>query len=258
MGKSQKQNETMLTVRDNELVVSTWLISKKMDIKHSNIKNVIKRKKIDVFDTVLITACGNKSDEKTDQKESFGRPIEEIFLNERNALLLCVSLRKSSKEVDDFRASLIDDFIKQRKAIDRLLITIRANQQNAAWLEQRRTGKIDRRVETDAIKKFIEYCKAQGSENSGKYYMAISNMENKCLFLNLMKKEYKNLRDVVSGISLHKLQMADRIVAKALEEGMEKGMYYKDIFQMAKARVESFADLVGRDEILIEQQKVIE
>ena len=52
--------------------------------------------------------------------------------------------------------------------------------------------------------------------------------------------------------------MADRIVAKALREGMDRKLYYKDIFQMAKARVESFADLVGKEEILIEQQKVIE
>jgi hypothetical protein len=153
-----------------------------------------------------------------------------------------------------FKKFLTKEFYRQRRLIQKLLV----QRQNADWLEKRNAGKIDRRVETDAIKEFIEYAKSQGSQNAPKYYMVISKMENKSLFLNLIEIAFPNLRDVVSGISLTKLQMADRIVAKALKEGMENKMHYKEIFLLAKARVESFADLVGKDEILIEQQKVIE
>ena len=72
-------------------------------------------------------------------------------------------------------------------------------------------------------------------------------MENKALFyIELVSFEFKNFRDIVNGLGLDALKAADHIVAKALKDGMKQRMYYKDIYQLAKARIETFADSFGK------------
>ena len=245
-----KEN-SVVVVKNNELFVGTWDLAQGFQVSHKSLLNRINKykKEFDSFGFVV-----SQIPRMTGKK---GQQINEFLLTEEQSTFL-VTLLRNSPLVLKFKIHLTKEFFRQRKEIMKLLAVVNNQQRNAEWLEKRRTGKIDRRIETDVIKEFIQYAIGQGSEHAPTYYPNISTMENKCLFLNLMKGQFKNLRDVVSGISLSKLQMADRIVAKALREGMDRKMYYKDIFQMTKARVESFADLVGKDEILIEQQKVIE
>ena len=120
-------------------------------------------------------------------------------------------------------------------------------QKNAEWLEKRAQGKLERRLETDIIQKFAIYATNQGSENAQKYYIVISKMENTALFaLNFLEQKFENIREVVNTRSLDALMMADRIVARALEEGMEKMMNYKDIYKLAKERVEIFGNSIGK------------
>jgi len=72
-------------------------------------------------------------------------------------------------------------------------------------------------------------------------------MENKSLFhLELLALKKHNIREIAEGFQLDSLKMADRIVARALREGMEREMFYKDIFKMAKERVEQFVQVIGK------------
>jgi len=70
----------------------------------------------------------------------------------------------------------------------------------------------------------VEYAKTQGSQSAEKYYLAISKMENKSLFL--VEQKYPNLRDILGIAELGLIAVADTIVAKALAEGIEKAMHY--------------------------------
>ena len=243
----------LIVIENNEPYVGTYALSEGFGIEHRAITKRIKKYRSE-FEELSI---GLDALKVRQVNLKIGAPFEEYLLCEEQAIYITTLLTNNEK-VRKFKMYLSREFMKQRRAINKLIVAMRVKEQNADWIEKRQTGKIDRRVETDAIKEFIEYAKAQGSHNASKYYMVISKMENKSLFLNLMEIAFPNLRDVVSGISLTKLQMADRIVAKALKEGIERKMYYKEIFLLAKSRVESFADLVGKDEILIEQQQVIE
>jgi hypothetical protein len=77
-------------------------------------------------------------------------------------------------------------------------------------------------------------------------------MENSTLFnLDMLEMQYPNLRDLMSGYQLSTLQNADRIVARALKEGMKKKLHYKDIYKLAKERIEYFVELVGKSPIEI-------
>jgi hypothetical protein len=81
-------------------------------------------------------------------------------------------------------------------------------------------------------------------------------MENKALFL--LEQKYTNLRDTLDIHQLSTIKSADQIVMKALKDGMDKGMHYRDIYAMAKLRVESFAEIIGKTLIPAKQIQIAE
>lgn len=229
---------SLIITQNSDLFVGTWDLAQGFGVSHKSLLNrIIKYKKMfDEFGFVV-----SQIPRMTGKK---GQQINEFLLTEEQATFLTTLLRNSAV-VLKFKVHLTKEFFRVRKILNNLL----TQKQNAEWIEKRLSGKIDRRVETDAIKSFIEYAISQGADPKGArhYYENISKMENKALFnLELIKIEYKNFRDIVSGLGLDALKMADRIVAKSLKDGMEKRMYYKDMYQWAKARVESFADSMGK------------
>lgn len=239
----------LILVQNNELFVGTLSLAHGFNISHQAIKKLIVKYKDrfarvgerEVGDQILAPISGFQIQKFKSKKR---RPDTEFLVNEPQAMFL-ITLLRNNEIVLSFKEKLVKEFIKMRRFIQKLTI----QRQNAEWIEKRTAGKIERRVETDSIKVFIEYAISQGADPKGSrhYYENISKMENKALFnLELIKFEYKNFRDIVSGLGLDALKMADRIVAKALKDGMEKRMYYKDIYQLAKARVESFADSMGK------------
>lgn len=108
---------------------------------------------------------------------------------------------------------------------------------NHEWVKNRKAGKEQRRSLTDSIKTFIEYAKTYGSIGADKYYMNFTKMQNSALgALN---------RDTADLFTLNAFQMSDTIISNVLKEGIEKGLYYKDIFKEAKKSVENFAKSIG-------------
>jgi hypothetical protein len=114
------------------------------------------------------------------------------------------------------------------------------------WQEARTTGKLARREETDAIKEFVGYARGQGSQNAQQYYLALSKMVNKELFLLEDGASHGNLREKLDAKQLTILKVADRVVARALREGMESGREYKTVFAEAKGKIKLLAQLVGK------------
>ena len=102
----------------------------------------------------------------------------------------------------------------------------------------RNEGKIIRRVETDAIKEFIEYAKNNGSQNSERYYTIITKATNEILSIK------KGQRDSLSAGQLDHLAMVERVIANALTQGIEKGMNYKDIYKLASSKARQVYNVV--------------
>lgn len=245
----------LIIVQNNELFVGTWRLSQGFGIEHRSLTRLVKKYKSEFLEftenkievpsqmvsrELTQRRCGNSVQKRE------GKPFEEFLLTEEQATYL-TTLLTNNETVRKFKRFLTKEFFIQRRAIDKLIYALRNNKSNAEWIEKRESGKVERRVETDAIKEFIEYAKSQGSQSSDKYYMAITKMQNAALFsLELITFEYKNLRDIVNGLSLDALKMADRIVAKAIRDSMRDKIYYKDIFKTCKARVETFADHMGK------------
>ena len=93
----------------------------------------------------------------------------------------------------------------------------------------------------------MEYAISQGSQSAARYYSLITQMENKALFI--VKDKFPNLKDVLTPRQLMNSAVCNEIVINALEEGIEKEMFYKDIFQLAKQRVETFASVMPKTQV---------
>ena len=102
----------------------------------------------------------------------------------------------------------------------------------------RAKGKIIRRVETDAIKEFIEYAKNNGSQSGERYYAIITKATNSILGISAGE------RDSLTTNQLEHLAMVERVIASALMQGIEKEMNYKDIYKLASGKAKQVYQVV--------------
>lgn len=125
-------------------------------------------------------------------------------------------------------------------------LTRRAIQtQDELWKQARLDGKKGRRELTDAVQEFATYASSQGSKSATMYYMSITKMEYKALFM-VESAVGQAFRDMLTTIQSSRLLIAEDVAQRALREGMTKGLHYKDIYQLARQRVEALATIVGK------------
>lgn len=133
--------------------------------------------------------------------------------------------------------------------------TVLRNQSNAAWNELRSQGKATRLLETGTIADFVHYAESQGSKNANWYFATITKATHKALFI-IREKSGPSFRDLLDNMQLAFLQSAEYVAINALRDGMASGLHYKEIFKLAKARVEAFAGTVGVTPVVSHTQKL--
>lgn len=220
----------LVEISGNEPVTTSLIVAKGIKKAHHSVIIMIDKYQKDLKDFGTLEFKIRKSG---------GRPLRYAVLNEGQTTFL-ITLMRNNERVIKFKKELTKEFFKQRQLISTLL----TQRQNKEWQEQRELGKVSRRLETDVIQQFIKYCEDRGSKHAQHYYSNISKMENKALFL--LEQKYPNVREVLSGYQLNIIASADIIVAKALKEGMEQEMSYKDIYAVAKDRIDQFAKIIGK------------
>ncbi len=150
------------------------------------------------------------------------------FLNEEQATLL-ITFLKNTDIVADFKVELVRQFYEMR----RLLL----ERQSAQWQQARSGGKAVRRLETDAIKAFVDYAAANGSKHAEHYYMAFTKMA----YIAIGVKSGK--RDLLSTTVLRDLQMLEQVVERAIWTELAAGTEYHEAFQNVKGKVQQIAAL---------------
>ena len=161
--------------------------------------------------------------------ESTGGRKENIYLlNEPQATFL-ITLLKNTEAVIKFKLELVKEFYRMRKII--------VEKKSVEWQETRQLGKLARREETDAIKKFIEYAKAQGSKNADRYYVHFSKLANKLAGI------HGNMRDLISGKQLMYLSIAESSIVKTVTEGMKQNLDRHSIYKLCKSRLDILTDI---------------
>ncbi len=145
------------------------------------------------------------------------------------------------KKAAAFKEKYIAAFNQMEKVIQQ--------RSNAAWIEQRNAGKLVRREMTDAVQVFVEYATKQGSKNAKHYYSNLTSMTHRALFM-VGQASAKPFRDMLGGMNLSRLMVAEDICRSALFDGMNEGLPYKDIYQLAKQRVEVFAQSLPKTNLI--------
>lgn len=143
------------------------------------------------------------------------------------------------KQARQGQRKLVKEFGKLRRAMVRKAET--------DWQQARIEGKDARKHEVDTIAAFVEYASAQGSRNARHYYANITKMTYKALFMVEQGLKMPNkLRDMLNGMQLSFLTTAEYVCANAIKDGMARELPYKEIYTLAKDRVEHYATSVGK------------
>lgn len=105
------------------------------------------------------------------------------------------------------------------------------------WKEARAASIRTRKAEGDIIQRFVEYARMQGSGHAERYFTSLSALANRAAGI-------QDRNETWAG-NLAVLQLAERVIAAALSEGMAEGLHYKAIYKICAERVNNLADLPG-------------
>ncbi len=227
-----------LVVINNDIpVVSTFRLFEKMGYgEHRALKKVIESN-FGAFEDYGVVRF-----EMQKPNSRGGRPTKGYLLNEDQFILL-VLLARNTKEVIQLKIRVAKEFKRMKRTISNLI----AQRDNPDWRNVRSDGKAVYFQKTDVIKDFVDYAKAQGSTSAERYYSNLATMENNALFF--IERKYKNMREIMTIKQLMQIATADQVVEKAISDGMNEGLHYKDIYKLAKERVIAFATIIGKSQL---------
>ena len=236
-----------LIVKNDEVYISTDILANELERKHQTITKLINEYENELKTLGILRFEIEEISTRNCKKEKRGQPKKFYYLNKKQYIFLITNMRTKANEkttVMKAKLEIADMFVEMEKWI----LEQKTQKQNQQYIETRNQSKIGRRQETDIIQIFIEYAKQQGSKSADKYYMIISKMENSAFFV--LQEKFKNVREILNIKQLSLIIVADMIVRQAIIEGMDKEMFYKDIFHEAKKRVLEMANSLGFKEIL--------
>lgn len=101
------------------------------------------------------------------------------------------------------------------------------------WLGIRQETKEVRKAETDQIKLFVEYARAQGSQHADRYYVSLTKLINRRLGIE------SGGRDKADQRTLMHLKSLETVVELHLATLMVEGLPYKEIYQGVKKFIEA-------------------
>ncbi len=187
------------------------------------IKN-IHNKNHDRFDKFSVTLTGAQFEPPLKNNSK----AQKVYMyNEFGVYAMCA--RSRQKVADDF-----NDWVAETISIIRRNGYYIASEKDSRWLGIREESKKARKYETDQIKLFVEYAKAQGSKNADKYYMIFTKLINEKAGI------HGKQRDTVSQETLLELKSLEILLKMRIRKLMERDMPYKEIYQDIKMLVEEF------------------
>jgi phage regulator Rha-like protein len=229
---------SQVEIYEDEARSGSFLLAQGLDREHYIVVELIKKYREDFDD------FGELPQRKL--KSTGGRAAVEYMLDADQFMFLGTLLKNTTKVVA-FKKEIIKQFKKARKQLELLS----QHRQQPEYQITREAGKIVRREATDTMQEFMEYAKAQGSQNADRYYSNISKMLNSLLFI--VEGRHKTLRNMLTVQQLMTVSSAEQIVAVGLKIGMANKKFYKDIYLDVKEKVQIFADLHGKSEVLDRQ-----
>lgn len=222
----------LITTNNNQPMTTSLVIAEKFGKRHKNVIQAIRRLETpDEFNRLNFQPV-DYIDEKGET-----RPMYQIT---RDGFAL-LAMGFTGKEAAAWKIKFLEAF----NAMERTLRQQDAYRFTFEWKQARENGKVVRLTFTNNVQDFVAYAKAQGSRNAEKYYMALTKMEYQALFM-IGQAVGQGFRDRLNAHQLINLGTAELVAQRAIREGMEAGLHYKEIYKLAKHKVETFASMVGK------------
>ncbi|CAM0108917.1 transcriptional regulator [Vibrio phage 209E38-1] len=170
------------------------------------------------------------------------------YISDQNKELPCYNMTRdgftmlamelSGKKVFEWKIKYIEAFNAMESRLLKETDTLE-------WKQARLQGKQARRSFTDVVKEFVQYATDQGSKSASMYYMNITKMEYAALELTEKgQKTPKDFRETLDCMDLCFLASAEQIAKNAIKHGIDSGMYYKEIYKLAKDKVFTYSETV--------------
>lgn len=221
--------------KNNEAVVSSRVIAQRFEKEHNSVLKSIdgetrKGKHINGLIDGINNSSGNPLQYfiPSEYRDSSGKKNKEYLLTRDGFSLLVMGF--TGKKALEWKLKYIQAFNSMEAFIREKL--------SSEWQETRIKGKLARRNETDIIMtKLIPLAMQQGSKNAGKLYMTYSKLVNECVGIpsKSRDKATRRILDVVYNL--------ENLIEHVISEEVDKGTYYKDIYQICKGKCRLLVEL---------------
>jgi len=225
----------IVSIQHRQAVTTSLKIAEVFGKRHKNVLQAIERLADDMPDKVW-----RLNFQPRDYTDERGKTWKTYEVNRDGFTLLAMGF--TGKRALLFKLQFIEAFNAMEKAL--------LNQMNLSWQEQRAESKTARRVATDTIARFIDYATNQGSRSARMYYQNITKMTHKALFL-VKHASPKPFRDMLDSMQLSFLTTAEYLIQQALDDGMSAALHYRDIYALARQRVEHYAEHLPKQRLLM-------
>ncbi|MDD2899479.1 MAG: Rha family transcriptional regulator [Desulfuromonadaceae bacterium] len=224
----------IVTIQHRQAVTTSLKIAEIFGKRHKNVLQSIERLSADLPERDRLNF------QPVENQDSKGEYRAMYQLNRKAFTLIAMGF--TGKKALSFKSAYIDAFESMETAL--------FNQKNLSWQEQRAENRSARRIETDSIARFVEYAENQGSRSARMYYQNITKMTHKALFL-VKQASQQPFRDMLDGMQLAFLTTAEYLIQQALEDGMTAALHYRDVYTLARERVEHYAAQLPRQRLLM-------
>ena len=220
----------LVNIHEGRVVVSTLDIAKHFDKQHK-----------DVLKSVRNVECSNEFVERNFSLISYqdiNNRTQPCYLLTKDGFAFLV-MGFTGKKASEWKEKYIKAFNQMEK---RLL----KQKDDEEWKQARLNSKGVRKSFTDTIKEFVSYAESQGSTQANFYYSNLTKMEYKALNLIDKFSNDKDFRNQLDLMEISFLVTAETICKLAIEEGMRRKLTYKEVYQLAKAHVIQYSNVVNQ------------
>lgn len=160
---------------------------------------------------------------KSRYEDAYGRSQPEYLCTRDGFSLLVMGF--TGKEALEWKLKYINAFNQMEAFIQ--------ERRSSEWLVTRKQGKLIRRMETDTLANLVDYAEAQGSRNMRKkVYILYSQLVNSLVGIQSGERETAPFK------TISVIAFLEDMILHTVDEEMQKGTHYKEIYQICKANGE--------------------
>lgn len=211
------KNELEIFERKEHAVVSSRAIAERFEKRHDNVSRDIRS---------LIGGLLKNKDTPKDyfiRSEYTNKQNEQIYseyLCTRDGFTL-LAMGFTGDKALEWKTKYLKAFNTMESFINERL--------SSEWLITRKQGKLIRRGETDVLANLVEYSEAQGSRNMRKQvYNIYSKLVNNLVGIEAGQRETAPFKTIST------IMFLEDMILHTVDEEMQKGTHYKQIFQICK------------------------